>query len=149
MPSTIARFSDHVNALNNVHRNLSTVCYGEGMTTDWKERLKEAIDASGRSMRNISSALKMGPNGVSEIFSSNKEPSVTKVLRIIDELGASRSEIIAGVPLSKDVEDLIRLLNGLNPEQLRLALEVVRQMQPSAGNPGIPGAALGPTAKSE
>lgn len=97
-----------------------------GMQGDWKSRLLEAIDKSGRSGRDLSRKVKMGPNTISELRLTDKVPSFDKVLRLIDELGASQAYIILGYEIGPKEEALLKALAGLEPEALDGALALIR-----------------------
>lgn len=69
------RFCGHVNGRYNGHTLLRSPCYAEHMQHDWKSRLIEAIDRDGRSGRELSRKLKIGPNAISELRLTDKAPA--------------------------------------------------------------------------
>jgi len=97
------------------------------MRDDWKKRLLDAIDRDGRSGRSISAKLKLGPNAISELRNTDKTPSFDKVLKLIDEIGASRSYVILGYEIGPQEEELLSVLAELGPGALSAALELVRR----------------------
>lgn len=108
------------------------------MGNQWKAELQKAIAASGMSMRAISRAIGASPNAVSEIWTANKEPGVDKVLAIIDAIGASRTAILAGYPMTPETEQLIALLSRMSPEAQQSALQFLRVLQAQTDAPGTP-----------
>lgn len=129
MGSHNERFSGHVNARFNGQGELIAVCYLERMVNHWKTELRKAIDASGMSMRAISRAIGAGPNAVSEIFTTSKEPGVERVLAIIDAIGASRTAILAGYPMTPETEEIVRLLSRIGPAAQQSALRFLLDLQ--------------------
>jgi len=130
------RFSGHVNARYNVRGELIWPCYLLGMGNHWKTELRQAIAASGMSMRAISRAIGAGPNAVSEIFSTDKEPGIERVLAIIDAIGASRTAVLAGYPMTREIEEIIGLLNRIGPTAQQSALRFLRDLQARSNEPG-------------
>lgn len=96
------------------------------MQGDWKSRLLEAIDRDGRSGRELSRKLKMGTNTISELRTTDKVPSFDKVLKLIEEIGASQSYIILGVEVGPKEEQLLKALADLPPDALDGALALVK-----------------------
>ena len=115
------------------------------MRDDWKKRLLDAIDSDGRSGRSISAKLKLGPNTISELRNTEKTPSFDKVLKLIDEIGASRSYIILGYDIGPEEEELLSVLAELGPGALSAALELVRAR--AAVGPKEPPASPHPTSR--
>lgn len=108
------------------------------MVNRWKTELRKAIDASGMSMRAISKAIGAGPNAVSEIFTTDKEPGVDKVLAIIDAIGASRAAILVGMPISPETEQMVALLSRMSPAAQQSALQFLRDLQAQPGERETP-----------
>jgi transcriptional regulator with XRE-family HTH domain len=88
------------------------------------------------SMRAISRAIGASPNAVSEIWTANKEPGVDKVLAIIDAIGASRTAILAGYPMTPETEQLVALLSRMSPAARVSALQFLRDLQAQTNEPG-------------
>jgi transcriptional regulator with XRE-family HTH domain len=97
------------------------------MTDNWKERLLAAIDADGRSARAISMAADLGPNFVTQ-FREGREPGVKQVIKLADVLGVSLTYLFLGADLTKQEEEVIRLLRDLSPEGRGAVLQLLRSM---------------------
>lgn len=70
-----------------------------GMVSDWKNKLFEAIKADGRKDRAIGIAAKLGPNFVGQMRGTDKtapkEPSFENVVRLCVELGIEPASLFA------------------------------------------------------
>ncbi len=64
------------------------------MIPDWRDRLRQAWEASGRSKRDISLSAGLNANFLHEIFHMGKCPSVDNLIVIARELNVSASELI-------------------------------------------------------
>lgn len=95
----------------------------------WRSRLQQAIDKSGKSLRSISLEAKVSPGYLHSILKEGKEPTLGRLIRIADTIGASLSNIAYGVKMTGDEEQLLRTYAQLNRDQreafLRLAKSTV------------------------
>lgn len=73
----------------------------------WKERLAQAIDASGMSKRAVSLAAKAGPGYVHSILSEGKDPTVEKLMAVCDAISASPTYILYGVDVQPEDAELL------------------------------------------
>jgi transcriptional regulator with XRE-family HTH domain len=94
------------------------------MTEPWRTRLLEAIDASGRSDRDISRAAKLGQNAVNELRNTAKQPSVEKVIKIAEEVGVSLSYLFLGIEASAEDDRFLKLLSAAS-QQERDAVQLI------------------------
>lgn len=99
---------------------------------DWRQRLLDAATKTGRSDRAISRAARLGPNALNEIRNTDKEPRVDRVLKLIEEIGVSRSHVFLGIELSPDVEEIIQLLEGASPAIRQGFATLLRERRPVA-----------------
>lgn len=124
------RFSVHVNpAITGTHfavRHVTTAFMNE----DWKARLLSAIDASGRSDREVSKAAKLGVNAVNELRTTGKQPSVERVLRIAEAVGVSRSFLFLGREASMEEEEYLRLLANATPDERKSVAILLQRKSP-------------------
>jgi len=77
------------------------------MTTGWRERLLEAIDADERSDRAISLAAGLGPNFIGQMRGSKtaapKNPSIDHVRKIVAALNVPLSSVVGGEEEQKPI----------------------------------------------
>lgn len=92
------------------------------MDADVKQRLREAIEKSGRSMRAISTACGFGPSYLSGILNENKEPSYTKLMRVCEELNVTHTYIFYGADVTPAQERIARMVGPMSDEEVE-ALE--------------------------
>lgn len=102
---------------------------------DWRQRLLDAAEKTGRSDRSISLAANLGPNALNEIRNTDKEPSVDRALKLIQAIGVSRSYVFLGVEITPEVEELVMLLGQASPAAQKGFAEFLRERQPPAATP--------------
>jgi transcriptional regulator with XRE-family HTH domain len=86
----------------------------EGVRT----RLRDAIEASGRSMRNISTACGFGPSYLSGILNEGKEPSYSRLMRVCKELQVSHAYIFYGARVTPTQEKIAQMLGPMSDEEV-------------------------------
>lgn len=101
------------------------------MGQDWRDRLRGAIEATERSQRDISLQAGMAPGYVNSLFNEAKDPRISNLLKILDEIDVSLSYILYGIEMSPEMEELLRLFERLNPDQKVL----FRQLAQTMANP--------------
>ena len=75
------------------------------MDDNWYPRLIAAIEADGRSKREISTAAGFGPNFVQQMIKDGKQPSATKLQALLKALGTSQMfYVLTGIMVSKEDE---------------------------------------------
>lgn len=97
----------------------------------WRERLAAAVAASGKSKRAISLAAGMAPGYLYGILSEGKDPTVTNLMKICDEIGASMSFILYGFDISGDLEEILTLLQNSSPAARAGLLQMLRNQRAS------------------
>ncbi|MCO5092639.1 XRE family transcriptional regulator [Bosea sp. (in: a-proteobacteria)] len=97
---------------------------------DWRQRLLNAAEKTGRSDRSISLAANLGPNALNEIRNTSKEPSVERTLKLIEEIGVSRSYVFLGIEITPDVEEIVELLGRASPLARQGFAAFLRERQP-------------------
>lgn len=103
------------------------------MGSGWRERLEEAIKASGKSLREISLAIGRSHGYLYTVLDENREPSASTMIAIADVLGISGSKLILDLEVSADSEALLRLFAGLEPAQQK---DFIRLAEAAAGLAG-------------
>lgn len=95
----------------------------------WLDRLRFAMKADGRSARAVSIAAGLGPNYLSELLLSKKEPGIEKFLRICQELHVSSSYVLTGTEVSQDAEEMLGILASLPAEEQETLFRLARQLK--------------------
>jgi len=81
------------------------------MDNQWRERLKEVIEADGRSLRAISMAAGYGENYVQQMLKNKKQPSFPRLAKVLSVLGASATlYVTSGLRLTPEAEQFLRLV---------------------------------------
>ena len=100
------------------------------MESDWIDRLKLAVEMDGRSKRALSLAAGLGPNFLSQLFTSHKEPGVNKFLSILNVLGAEAALfVVMGLHFDDADEELVNSVLRLPPALRKKALNLVLSLQ--------------------
>lgn len=98
-------------------------------TNEWKDRLRNAVEDSGKSRRSISTAAGCSPGYLSEVLSEEgPEPTFRNLLAIVDQLSVSLSYIVYGYELSVDEERLLRMFAQLTPDQKDVFLQMAEAL---------------------
>ncbi|MGN7710788.1 helix-turn-helix domain-containing protein [Agrobacterium radiobacter] len=79
---------------------------------DWRARLQDALEASGKSAREVSLAAGKGPGYVHSILKEGKEPTVDNLISICEVLNVSLSQIIYGIEMSAETAEILSLLEN-------------------------------------
>jgi hypothetical protein len=98
------------------------------MDSDWRRRLRDAIDKDGRKPRAISLAAGLGPNYLGQLLNKDKEPGLEKFIRLCDELHVSAISILLGGDLSAEDEEVMRLLTRLDSGSQALVRDLARRL---------------------
>ncbi|WP_373418438.1 helix-turn-helix domain-containing protein [Sagittula sp. MA-2] len=75
--------------------------------TAWRERLSAAIAQDGRSLREISLASDVSHGYLHGILRDGKEPTLDRFFRICKTLNVSSAQILLGVDLTQETEQII------------------------------------------
>src|SRR5215217_449938 len=79
---------------------------------DWRNRLKTVIQNKGRSKRSISKAIGNGDGYVHSILEEGKDPTISNLMAVCQELNVSLSYILYGFNISGETEEILALLEG-------------------------------------
>lgn len=77
---------------------------------DWRLRLKESIDNSGKSMREVSLESGHGPGYVHSIFTEGKDPKITTLTSVCAAVPVSLIYILHGLEVAPEDEALLKEL---------------------------------------
>jgi len=115
----------------------------------WRERLIEAIQNDGRSLRAISLDAGLGPNYVNQLIAPNSRgPTAEKLIKLLNTLRVSPTYIITGSPMTADFEELLRLASQMKPETRQKLIDYLRSeadTEPALRPPSADEAADGTT----
>lgn len=92
----------------------------------WRERLKIALEASGRSMRDVSIKAGKGKGYLHSILGEMKDPTIDYLIAVCNELGVSVSYILYGLDVTGEQEEILRLLREASPAAREGILQILR-----------------------
>lgn len=81
----------------------------------WRNRLKAAIEKSGRSQGDVATSCGLSRGYFTNVFRDGKEPTVGNLISIAHELNVSLSTILYGYDVSPETEEIMRLIED-NPD---------------------------------
>ena len=94
--------------------------------TEWRARLEDAIEKSGRSKREISLAAGKGPGYVFSILSEGKDPTIDNLIAICGAINVSLTQILYGVQMSPETQEILSLIES-NPNMRSGILQILRE----------------------
>jgi ribonucleoside-diphosphate reductase alpha chain len=92
----------------------------------WRERLREAIEKKGRSLRQVSLSMGRGPGYIHSLLKDEKQPTLANLVAICDELRISVLWLLFGVEMDDDAEELMRVFSSLPENKRKEFLQLVR-----------------------
>jgi transcriptional regulator with XRE-family HTH domain len=95
---------------------------------EWRKRLQEAVEKSGKSLRAVSLAAGCSPGYLHGILNSNKEPTLTRLIKLCGVLNVSVTFVALGVAWSPQQERLLLLMSELPDEQKALLLDLAKSL---------------------
>ena len=94
-------------------------------SNDWRVRLAQKIEESGKSMRAISLACGRGPGYVHSIMKDGKSPSAEALAEVCAEAGTSVSYVLHGIDIFAE-EELVELFSQASPDVRNAILTLLR-----------------------
>lgn len=88
------------------------------MTDDWRQRLLDAIERSPLSDREICKRAGVGSSFVSDLKNAGKDPKAASVVKVVSALDVSLSYVFAGIDISPETEEVVRIWTQL-PKEMR------------------------------
>ena len=95
-------------------------------SNDWRVRLAQKIEESGKSMRAISLACGRGPGYVHSIMKDRKNPRAEALAEICAEAGTSVSYVLRGFDISAEGEEILKLFSQASPDMRAAILTLLR-----------------------
>jgi hypothetical protein len=96
----------------------------------WRDRLAEAIKRSGKSYRSISLKAGCGPTYVFDMMSAGNDPTIDRLMKVIEQVGGSSIYIIHGVEITAEEQAIIKEYSRLNRKDRELFLEMAKAFHP-------------------
>lgn len=93
---------------------------------DWRVRLAQKIEESGKSMRAISIASGRAAGYVFSIMKEKKNSTAETLAEICAEIGTSVSYVLYGVDISAEGEEFLELFSQASPEVRTAILMLLR-----------------------
>ena len=93
---------------------------------DWRVRLAQKIEESGKSMRAISLACGKAPGYVHSIMKDKKDPRAEALAEICAEAGTSVSYVLRGFDISAEGEEFLKLFSQASPDIRAAILTLLR-----------------------
>lgn len=127
MNATISSKADTSSVLNEGRAEISYLEDIYLMTKhEWRKRLRDEIKNKDRSMRSISLAINKGPGYVHSILEDEKDPTISNLLEVCQEVGVSLSYVLYGFDISAETEEILGLLEG-HPGSREGILQILRE----------------------
>ena len=93
---------------------------------DWRVRLAQKNEESGKSMRAISIAIGRGEGYVFTIMKDRKNPSAETLAKVCAEVGTSVSYVLHGIERSAEEEEFLELFSRASPDVRAAILTLLR-----------------------
>lgn len=93
---------------------------------DWRMRLAQKIEESGKSLRAISIAIGRGEGYVHSILKDRKNPTAETLGEICTEAGTTLSFVLYGFDISAEDEEFIKLFSQASPAERDVILALLR-----------------------
>lgn len=94
--------------------------------SDWRARLEDAIEKSGKSKREISLAAGKGHGYVHSIMVDGKDPTIDNLIAICQVLEVSLTQILYGVQMTPETQEILSLIES-NPNMRSGILQILRE----------------------
>ena len=102
------------------------------MNDEWMNRLEAAVARDGRSKREISVAAGRGVNYLQQAMKDGKEMSASNLVSILDVLGSATAlYVLTGLDLTREDEEFLRLVLGMDPKIRQAALNFLQDLSNS------------------
>lgn len=96
----------------------------------WRQRLQQAVDRDGRSLRAISLAAGLPETALWEVLNTDKVPGIDRLQAICEALKVSISYILEGIELSPESERLLKAFSRMSKAEREAFLQFLDQRKP-------------------
>ena len=112
-------------AITDVQKNLqSTISFP--MNEGWRDRLRKAVEASGKSPRAVSLEAGRAHGYVFSLLNEDKDPTISNLSAVCRVLGVSVPSILYGQEITPEGEELLNLVADAEPEVVQSVLQILR-----------------------
>jgi transcriptional regulator with XRE-family HTH domain len=94
------------------------------MIEGWRQRLQQAFDAKGESMRAVSLKAGVSHGYLYTILIDGREPTITNMAKLAGALDVTLSWLLYGYDMGPQEEQLLRLYAQLPPSQRKTILDL-------------------------
>lgn len=134
MPSILSAIEDKSSILYKGRARISEIADIRGMSDGaWRTRLLAAIQASGKSQREVSLAAGMGAGYVNSLFKDSKDPTVENLMKVCEVAGVSLSYVLYGYQMTAETEEILNLLEEASPGERKGLLTLLRERRRATG----------------
>jgi transcriptional regulator with XRE-family HTH domain len=91
------------------------------MRITWRDRLRDALERSGKTMRAASMEADCGPGYLHDILNTEREPSVDRLAKIAMVLGTSLTWLWTGYEIDANAEKFLKRMAEM-PDAKRRAI---------------------------
>lgn len=96
------------------------------MNSGWRDRLKVAVEASGKSPRAISLEAGRAHGYVFSLLNEGKDPTLSNLSAVCRVLGVSLPSILYGQEITPEGEELLNLVADADPKVVQGVLDILR-----------------------
>lgn len=96
---------------------------------EWRHRLLKAIEDDRRSDRKLSIDAGLGPNYVQQMKNDAKNTGAVAVIKLCSALNVSTAYIFAGIELTPETEEVLKLFSRLDADLKDRILGILRSMR--------------------
>ena len=94
----------------------------------WRNRLEAALEKSDRSARSVSLAIGRAPGYINTLLREDKQPSLSNLVSLCDELKISVLWLLYGVEMDDESEEMLKIFSNLSEDGRKDFLKLVRSL---------------------
>ena len=96
------------------------------MNDGWRDRLRKAVEASGKSPRAVSLEAGRAHGYVYSLLNEGKDPTISNLSAVCKVLGVSLPYILYGQDITPEAEELLSLVAEAEPQVVKGVLDILR-----------------------
>ena len=98
-------------------------------THEVRQRLVDAVAASGKTPRSLSIMAGLGPNYLAQMQLRGTSPTIKALIALCNVLDISLIYVISGTEFAPGVDELLELFSKMDEKTKELLLSVARQLK--------------------